>query len=219
MSKQKYDIVDVVEEIVGFGYSVSVFACKYFYQVSNLEALSNSMDAYIADRFKQRLEYFVFEHKQLTDKEKKDFYQDLSSNKQNLNYLNDFIEKARTTTYEYHVEILAKLSVKLIKNKGLNYYDDVILSYLNNFNDEDLNIFFSAIIASSFLDPTTKLKDKYRVISNEWMELEDDKEIRYFVLRKFENANFIEDLQYKENQVIFKCNNTTYQFIDLMCID
>ncbi len=219
MSKQKYDIVDVAEEIVGFGYSVSVFACKYFYQVSNLEALSNSMDAYIADRFKQRLEYFVFEHKQLTDKEKKDFYQDLSSNKQNLNYLYDFIEKARTTTYEYHVEILAKLSVKLIKNKGLNYYDDVILSYLNNFNDEDLNIFFSAIIASSFLDPTTKLKDKYRVINNEWMELEDDKEIRYFVLRKFENANFIEDLQYKENQVIFKCNNTTYQFIDLMCID
>lgn len=138
MSNQKYDIVDAAEDASKVAYSIGVFSLKAFYQVSNLEALKNSWDAYAISRFSQRLEYFTFEHKKLSTQEKKDFYTDLSRNKQNLNYLYEFIEKSRTTIYDLHAKLLARLSVELIKNGQLNYYESNLLSNISQLNDLDL---------------------------------------------------------------------------------
>jgi hypothetical protein len=145
MSEQKYDIVIAADDAAKVGYSVGVFATKFFYQVSGIEGLKNSMDSYMISRFSQRLEYFIHEHEKLTDEEKKDFYDELSSNKQNVNYLYEFIEKARTTTYDIHAKLLARLSVELIKNRGLNYYESNLLSNINQLNDIDLIKFYNEL--------------------------------------------------------------------------
>jgi hypothetical protein len=137
MEEIKYDIVDVVEDVTKVGYSIGVFACRFFYQVSNLEALKNSMDAYKVSRFSQRLEYFTHEHEKLTENEKKEFYQDLKSNKQNLNYLYEVIEQARTTTYDLHAKILAILSCSLIQNKEFNFFESSLLANLHTLTYED----------------------------------------------------------------------------------
>ncbi|RXJ99510.1 hypothetical protein CRU98_05645 [Arcobacter sp. CECT 8986] len=138
MSETKYDIIDAAEDAAKVGYSVGVFACKFFYQVSNVEALKNGMDAYMLSRFSQRLEYFTHEHSKLKDEQKKSFYDDLSSNTQNLNYLYDFIEKSRTTVNDLHAKLLARLSVELVKNKKLDYYEMTLLSNIHMLNDLDL---------------------------------------------------------------------------------
>lgn len=138
MSKQRYDVIDAAEDASKVGYSVVVFAKKAFYQVSGIKTLRNSMDAYMLSRFSQRLEYFVHEHETLTYKEKKEFYDDLKNNKQNVNYLYEFVEKARTTTFDIHARIYAVISAKLIKNKTLSYFENDLLSNLHLFNEEDI---------------------------------------------------------------------------------
>jgi hypothetical protein len=138
MSIKRYDIIDAAEDACKVGYSISVFSLKAFYKVSNLEALKDSWDEYTISRFSQRLEYFIFEHNKLSIEEKKDFYTDLSNNKQNLNYLYEFIDKSRTTIYDLHAKLLARLSVELIKNGQLNYYESNLLSNINQLNDLDL---------------------------------------------------------------------------------
>lgn len=145
MSEQKYDIVSAADDAAKVGYSVGVFATKFFYQVSGIEGLKNSMDSYMISRFSQRLEYFIHEHEKLTDKEKFFFYDELSSNKQNVNYLYEFIEKARTTTHDIHAKLLDRLSVELIKNRGLNYYESNLLSNINQLNDIDLIKFYNEL--------------------------------------------------------------------------
>lgn len=131
------NIINISEEIAKKGYAISLFAFKAFYRVSNLEALKNSMDDYIVERFSQRLEYFVYEHEKLSFEEKQKFYNDLANNQQNLNYLYEFVEKARTSTFDLHAKILAKLSVNFIKNKSLNYEESTLLSNMNIFVEND----------------------------------------------------------------------------------
>ncbi|MGE4382255.1 MAG: hypothetical protein AB7D41_03560 [Arcobacter sp.] len=163
MEEQKYEIVEVVEDVAKIGYSISVFASKFFYQVSSVEALKNSMDAYMVSRFSQRLEYFIYEHEKLTNKEKKDFYEDLKNNKQNLNYLYEFIEKARTTTYELHAKILARLSADLIKNKSLDFGQSSLLAGLNTLTYDDFKIIKDVLkrLIGSILDPSTIFGNTY----------------------------------------------------------
>lgn len=145
MSKQRYDIIDAVEDAAKVSYSVGAFAAKFFYQASNLSALKNGMDSYIHERFIQRLEYFTFEHDKLSDYEKKIFYEDLISNKQNMNYLYEFVEKARTSSYDIHAKILARLSVELIKNGELNYHESNLLANISLFNNDDFKTYYEVV--------------------------------------------------------------------------
>lgn len=133
----KYDIIDIAEEIARESYNIGVFACKFFYKVSNLESLKNSMDDYVVNRFSQRLECFAHEHSKISDKEKKEFYDDLVTNDKNLNYLYEFIENARTTTYELQAKFLARLSVELIRNKTLKYQEAELINIVSQLNDID----------------------------------------------------------------------------------
>jgi hypothetical protein len=141
MSAQRYDVVDASEDACKEAYSVGVFAFKLFYQVSTLEALKNSMDAYMLSSFSQRLEYFTYEHNKLSNNEKKAFYDDLKSNKQNVNYLYTVVESARTTTHEIHAQLLARLSVELIKNKEFNFYENALIANLHTLTNDDLLIY------------------------------------------------------------------------------
>ncbi len=133
----KYDIIDVVEEFAREGYNIGLFVCNFFYKESSLKSLKNSMDDYMVNRFSQRLEYFAYEHSKISDKEKKEFYDDLVTNDRNLNYLYEFIENARTTTYELQAKFLARLSVELIRNKTLQYQEAELINIVSQLNDID----------------------------------------------------------------------------------
>jgi len=138
MNEQRYDIVDAVEDAAKVGYSLTTFACKAFYQVSNLEALKNGMDAYNASRFAQRLEHFTYEHNKLSKEQKKSFYDSLKDNKQNMNYLYEFLEKAKKTTFDIHARIYAVMSARLVKNGLLSYFENDLLSNMHLLNKEDI---------------------------------------------------------------------------------
>src|SRR5690606_30582640 len=102
MIGNRYEIIDAVEDISKLGYSCTYFALKAFYGVTGLDALRNAMDEYMVSRFAQRLEYFAYEHQYFSDEDKKAFYDDLKYNHQNVDYMYELIEKARTTTYDFH---------------------------------------------------------------------------------------------------------------------
>ena len=145
MMERKYEIVDAAEDAAKVGYSFAVFGLKFFYQVSNLEALKNSYDAYALSRFSQAIEAFQFDHEKLSENEKRDFYDDLKYNEQNLHYLYSLFDKARSSTYLLHMKILARLSANLIKNKTLNYHESTFLANINVLNEEDLDRFYNVL--------------------------------------------------------------------------
>jgi len=156
---QKYDLIDVVEDASKTGYSVGVFGAKLFYGVSGLANLGNAMDSFVAERFRQRLEYFTYEHNKLSDHVKKDFYDDLKNNTQNLNYLYEFVEKTRMTTFEIHAKLLARLSVNLIQNGTLNYYEKMLLSNISSF--VDVNFEYCYEIINQYLEEYDETFEKY----------------------------------------------------------
>lgn len=141
MSEQRYDIVDAADDICREAYNFALFGLKAFYKVSNLEALKQSFDAYSLSKFSQSVEFFQYEHDKIDDKKRKEFYEDLKYNEQNLAYLYSMFEKARTATFSIHMRILARLSALLIENKRLNYYESSLLSNINTLNEEDFRIF------------------------------------------------------------------------------
>lgn len=136
--KNKYELVDIMNDVAHLGYSCTMFALRTFYGVSNLDALRDGLNEYMIERFSSRLEYFISEHKYLSDEEKKLFYDDLKGNKRNLNYLYEFIEKTRTTTYDLHAKLLARLSVELIYNRQLTYNQSTLLANIDILNEHDI---------------------------------------------------------------------------------
>ncbi|MGB6329660.1 MAG: hypothetical protein WBF48_12115 [Halarcobacter sp.] len=186
MREQRYDIVDAAEDASKVGYSVGVFAAKAFYQVSGIEALKNSVDAYMLSRFSQRLEYFVHEHENLTYNEKKEFYDDLKSNKQNLNYLYEIIENTRTTTYELHAQILAKLSCKLIKNKEFNFYESSLLANLYTLTNEDF-LTYKLVMNSLIKEEKKDINEMY----GNTLILETNLHWHFISIQKFLNIGII----------------------------
>ncbi len=163
MNKQEYGIVEVVEDIAKVGYSIIIFASKFFYKVSNIEALKNSMDAFALSRFSQRFEYFTHEHDKLSDDEKEAFYEDLKTNKQNINYLYEFVEKTRKSTFDIHAKIYAILSARLVKNKSLTYFENNLLTNMDILNFEDIKfiaINFNLIPINEFINNLANSKEK-----------------------------------------------------------
>ena len=141
----KYGITEVIEEVCAGGFSIATFGARVFYGVSGLEHLGNAMNAFNAERFNQRLEYFTFEHERISDKEKEKFYRELEHDKDKLNYLYEFVEKARTSTYDIHAKILANLSARLIKYGKINYAEETLLVSLNTLTDFDIKLLYHII--------------------------------------------------------------------------
>ena len=135
-------VVDVAEDASSFAYAMGVAGARLFYQVSQVDALKNSMDVHTVERFAQRLEYFTHEHENISSEVKQDFYDDLKTNKLNMDYLHLFFEKTRTSIYEFKSIILAKISVNLIKNKELTYFESNLVVNIDILNDEDIKVFY-----------------------------------------------------------------------------
>ncbi len=134
IEKEQYEsgmVGDVVNSVLSFAYVT-------IYKGIGAESIIASYDKFMGERFLFRLEEFTRCHSEISDQAKAKFYDNLSNNKQNGNYLYEFIEKARTTTYELHAKLLARLSVELVKNGNLNYYESTLLSNINTLNDLDL---------------------------------------------------------------------------------
>lgn len=138
MSGQRYDIIDVAEEMSKGAYNLGYFVLNGFCKVTNLEALKQSYDAYQISRFSQTIEDFQFEHDKLSENEKRDFYKDLKYNEQNLHYLHSLFNKSRESIFLIHMKILSKLSAELIKNKDLNYFQSTLLANINILNEDDI---------------------------------------------------------------------------------
>jgi len=138
MDGNKYDIVDMADEACEGIISVGTFVSRVFYHVSNLDALPQAMDQMSANRFKNRIYKNADIWDKLTDNQRKNFFNDLKSNPQNLNYLYEFFEKIRITMYELHARLLFRLLVELFQNKGLTYFESNLLASIDSFNDVDI---------------------------------------------------------------------------------
>ncbi|MCG3663019.1 hypothetical protein [Aliarcobacter butzleri] len=145
MSEQRYDIVDVADDICKESYNFGLFGLKVFYKVSNLEALHQSFNAYAISRFSQTIEVFQHEHEKIDEEKRKEFYKDLKYNEQNLAYLYSMFEKARTSSFLIHSKILAWLSTYLVENKGLNYYQTALLANIDTLNELDFKYFYELL--------------------------------------------------------------------------
>ena len=209
---KKYDVLEATEDAAKFGYSVGVFGAKLFYGVSGLSNLDNAMDSFVAERFRQRLDHFAYEHDNLSKKQKEDFYDDLKNNEQNVNYLYGFVEKTRTSTFDLHAKILAKLSVKLIKNKELNYFEDSLFANINIFSEYDFKRFYEGMKENSHADLVTEY----------FFKSEASPYIEQTLIQKYLNAGLISHISDKVEHtgndlgVTFYSNEFTYDFYDML---
>lgn len=145
MNEQRYDIVDIADEVCKGAYDFAKFGLMAFYKVSNLEALNQSLNAYSISRFSQAIEAFQHEHEKISQEKRKEFYEDLKYNDQNLAYLYSMFEKARTSSFLIHSKILAWLSIYLIENKELNYYQASLLANIDSLNELDFKYFYELL--------------------------------------------------------------------------
>ena len=202
--KNKYNIVDAAEDAARCGYSVGVFASKLFYQVSGIKDLRSCMDSYIASRFEQRLEYFTYEHDKLSPEQKETFYTNLKENKQHINYLYEFIEKARTTTYDIHAKILAKLSANLIQNGELSYEESSFFDNLLLLNETDIKEFYRMIsqgAQTEMFQYTVEIQDPF---------------IDHIIINKFIHAGLLFSLSEAKGQLQeMSEDGLTFQTIEL----
>lgn len=142
MRKLENYLIDFTEAIAKEGHSIIEAGVKTFFK-SKGELATYTIDNYMNARFAKRLEYFAFEQEKLSNKEKKDFFDNI--NYKNLNYLFEMLDKARTNTYDVHARILAVLTKNLTKNGKLNYYESSLLSNINTLNEIDFTNIFNII--------------------------------------------------------------------------
>jgi tRNA splicing endonuclease len=130
------------EELGKVEYSIVKAAANTFYKTKG-ELAAYTIDNYMNTRFEIRLEDFAFEQEKLTDKQKQNFYENI--NYKQLNFLFELLDKARTSTYDLHAKILAKLYGNLILNGNLDYHESTFLANINIMNDEDLLKFYKLL--------------------------------------------------------------------------
>lgn len=130
------------EELGKEGYSIVKASVNTFYKAKG-ELAVLTINNYINTRFEIRLEDFAYEQEKLTKEQKEKFYQDIDYKQ--LNFLFELFDKARTSTYDLHAKILAKLYGNLILNGKLNYHESTFLANINIMNDEDLIKFYELL--------------------------------------------------------------------------
>lgn len=210
MSGQRYDIVDAVEDACKEVYNFGLFGLKAFYKVTNMEALKTSYDEYALSRFSQTVEIFQHEHENIDWERRKEFYEDLKYNEQNLAYLYSMFEKSRSSTFLIHMKILAKLSSSLIENKTLNYFESSLLANINLLNEDDFIIYKKVI--KNYIneqDTITYITEKYEEIIS---------------LNKFQNIGILSQdgdltaMGNNENKygMIFRLNKYSQEFYDTL---
>lgn len=219
----KNDLIDIAEEISEFGYSATKFACSYFYKVSNLEALKESKDSFMVSRFAYRLESIALEHNKIPENIKQHFYKNLIHNKQNVNYLYELIEKTRTTTFELHARILARLSVHLIRNNNLSYSEVTLLTSIDSLNDLDLKNLYTNFYSNIRIDKNNKANTGVYVYKGTEDRYTFKKCLSLGLFERLNKHNFFsgmkeEPIEIPENTFYDKViiNNLTYTLFNIL---
>lgn len=135
-------LTDFVNELSKEGYSIVKAGVNTFYK-ANAELAEYTINNYMNTRFEIRLEDFAFEQDKLSKEAKENFYKNIDAKQ--LNFLFELLERARTSTYDLHAKILARLYGNLIFNGNLDYHESTFLANINILNDEDLSKFHSLL--------------------------------------------------------------------------
>ncbi|MFW2609773.1 hypothetical protein [Aliarcobacter butzleri] len=208
MSEQRYDIVDIADDICKETYNFGLFGLKAFYKVSNLEALHQSFNAYDISRFSQTIEVFQYEHEKIDEEKRKEFYQDLKYNEQNLAYLYSMFEKARTSSFLIHSKILAWLSTYLVENKELNYYQAAFLANIDTLNELDFKYFYE------LLKEQPEIK---RIFTNDTITVTIiNKFLQIGVLSKSDKTNLGGDGKENKYSVDFQINEFSKELLEVL---
>lgn len=135
-------LTDFADELGKEGYSIVKAGVKTFYKAKG-ELAAYTIDNYMNTRFEIRLKDFTYEQEKLTSKQKENFYKNIDAKQ--LNFLFELLEKARTSTYDLHAKILARLYGNLVENGKLNYHESTLLANINIMNDEDFSKFYTLL--------------------------------------------------------------------------
>ncbi len=127
-------LITFTEELAKEGYSIVKASVNTFFK-SSADIVLIARDSYINTRFNIRLEDFAYEQENIGYEQKKFFYENIDNKK--LNYLFELLDISRTSVYDLHAKILAKLYTSLIINGGLNYYESSLLSNIKTLTEED----------------------------------------------------------------------------------
>lgn len=141
-NKTENYLISFGEELGKEGYSIVKAGVNTFYKAKG-EMAAYTIDNYMNTRFEIRLEDFAYEQERLSKEQRKKFYENI--NVRQLNFLFELLEKARTSTYDLHAKILARLYSNLILNGNLNYHESTFLANINILNDEDLIKFYEVL--------------------------------------------------------------------------
>lgn len=133
---------EIVELASKDSYALIIAAAHTFYK-SKAGPVSHFMHRFMDERFKIRLQDFIDEEERLSNESKRKFYEDIDN--KNINIIFDLLEKARTTTYDLHAKILAKLYGRLFQNGKLDYYEHALLANINSLSDLDFIYFYNLV--------------------------------------------------------------------------
>ena len=126
------------------------------------------MHRFMDERFKIRLQDFIYKEERLSDRSKKKFYEDIDNKK--INILFDLLEKARTTTYDLHAKILTKLYGRLLQNGKLDYYEHALLANINSLSDLDF-IYFYNLVKNKPKSPLATSDDCEYITINKFIQI------------------------------------------------
>ncbi|RBQ28423.1 hypothetical protein [Aliarcobacter vitoriensis] len=218
-------VIDAAEDVCKGAYNFSKFALNVFYRASNLKALKESFDAYQIEKLSQVIEDFQYEHSKIDDDKKREFYEDLKYNKQNLEFLYSLFEKSRKSTYRIHMQLLTYLSSSLVNKKELNYHEKTLLSNINILNDEDL-IYFHKILKESVSDineaKIKEIKISFPIKTYTEHYIFEKLERVGFIVKYVSDAGIMADIEYEpyvyKDQFFYIHDFTVeiYNFLDLI---
>jgi len=142
------------EELGKEGYSIVKAGLNTFYKAKG-EIAAYTIDTYMNIRFEIRLEDFTYEQERLSKEQKESFYENI--NARQLNFLFELLEKARTSTYDLHAKILARLYSNLILNGNLDYHESTFLANISILNDEDIYTIYNFLKNKKDVDDFNKI--------------------------------------------------------------
>lgn len=158
---------EIVELASKEGYALIKAAASTLYK-SKVEVASHFMHRFMEERFKIRLQDFIYEEERLSDRSKKKFYEDIDNEK--INIIFDLLEKARTTTYDLHAKILAKLYSRLFQNGKLDYYEHALLANINSLSDLDF-MYFHNLVKNKPKSPLMTSDDCEYIAINKFIQI------------------------------------------------
>jgi len=159
MEETHYPIMDkpytelLLEELVDETVPFAKAAVSTFYKAKG-ELFAHTIGTYQNARFTKRIERFAEQEKLLSPKQIKNFYENIDESK--LNILFELFEKARTSTYDLHAKILAKLYGVYLNKGEFNYHEKTFLANISILNDEDLLKFYN-LLAAFFKEKGTNI--------------------------------------------------------------